>query len=320
MRITKRKLRELVEVLDDLREEFFKDRKQKYPYNEWEKKREIVKERLRSLPAYVRQATEAINREEEKNGRPPKLDLEKKLMLFLYTRWLSKTNRGMEEALELFQPLFGFDVSYKYIERLYSDEEVKLALHNLFILLLMEEGTSGNFSGDGTGFSIKVEHHYRSDPKKHGKKYLYFFALIDLRTGMYVGCGFSKVSEMDAFKKALEMAKQLGINVDTVRLDKYYSSKKVLDILGKKVSVFVIPKKGMANIGFAWLRVLRKVLEDPFVFLSEYFLRNASESGFSSDKGRFGRTIRQRREDRQEQAVFSYAVLHNFHAFKVMPR
>jgi len=320
MIVTRKMAQELVEVLDVLREECFKDRKQKYPYNEWEKKREIVKERLRSLPAYVKQATEAINREEERNGRPQKLDLEKKLTLFLFTRWLCKTNRGMEEALELFQPLFGFDVSYKYIERLYSDEEVKLALHNLFILLLREEGTTGNFSGDGTGFSIKVEHHYCSDPKKHDKKYLYFFALIDLGTGMYVGCGFSKVSEMDAFKKALLMLKSIGIDIDVVRLDKYYSSKKVLELLGKKVSVFVIPKKGMANIGFAWLRVLRKILEDPFVFLSEYFLRNTSESGFSSDKGRFGRTIRQRRDDRQEQAVFSYAVLHNFHAFKVMPR
>lgn len=320
MKVTKKKIRELVEVLDTLREEFFKDRKQKYPYSEWERKREIVKERLRSLPLYVRQAVEAIKKEDEKNGRPQKLDLEKKLTLFLYTRWLSKTNRGMEEALELFQPLFGFDVSYKYIERLYSDEEVKLALHNLFVLLLREEGTTGNFSGDGTGFSIKVMRHYRSDPKKHGKKYLYFFAIIDLGTGMYVGCGFSKKSEMDAFKKALGMLNENCVEMDAIRLDKYYSSGKVLKLLGKKTRVFVIPKKGMANIGLDWARVLRNAMADPFLFLSEYFLRNNSESGFSSDKRRFGGMIRQKRDDRQELAVFSYALLHNLHAFKVMPR
>lgn len=320
MMITRKRAKELIEILDVLREEFFKDRKQKYPYNEWEKKREIVKERLRSLPTYVKQAAEVINKEEKRNGRPPKLDLEKKLMLFLFTRWLCKTNRGMEEALELFQPLFGFNVSYKYIERLYSDEEVKLALHNLFIILLKEEGTTGNFSGDGTGFSIRVENHYRTDPKKKGKKYLFFFALIDLGTGMYVGCGFSKISEMDAFKKAIAMLQRIDVNIDALRLDKYYSSKKVLTLLGKKVSIFVIPKKNIAGVGLDWVRVFRMIVEDPFLFLSQYFLRNNSESGFSSDKGRFGRIIRQKIDERQEMALFSYAVLHNLHAFKVMPR
>jgi len=48
----------------------------------------------------------------------------------------------VEDALGCFQPLFGVDVSYKYIERLYSDPEVKLALHNLFVLLLKDEGAS----------------------------------------------------------------------------------------------------------------------------------------------------------------------------------
>jgi transposase len=47
----------------------------------------------------------------------------------------------------------------KYIERLYIDLEVKLALHNLFVLLLKEEGTSGDLAGDGTGYSVSVENH-----------------------------------------------------------------------------------------------------------------------------------------------------------------
>ena len=50
-----------------------------------------------------------------------------------------------------------------------------------------------------------------------------------------------------------------------------------------------------------------KMLESPVGFLSEYFLRNVSESGFSADKGRFGRIIRQKREDRPETALFSNA-------------
>ena len=166
MPLTKKRTQELLEVLDQARNGLFKDRKCTYPYTEWEHKRSQVKERLQRLPQYVHDAVETINKEEQKQGRPPKLDLEKKVNLFLFARLLSKSNRDMEEALELFQPLFGFNVSYKYIERLYSDQEVKLALHNLFVLLLKDEGTTGHLSGDGTGYSVKVDSHYAADPKK----------------------------------------------------------------------------------------------------------------------------------------------------------
>ena len=105
-------------------------------------------------------------------GRPKKVDLEKRVMLFLFARLMDKSNRDVEELLELFEPLFWIKVSYKTIERLYSDEEVKLALHNLFILLL-KEGVSGDFSGDGSGYSLTITKHYRSNPKKRGKDFRY---------------------------------------------------------------------------------------------------------------------------------------------------
>ncbi len=118
MMITKKRAKELLEVLDEVRERYFKGREKEYPYSEWEKKREKVKERLRNLSVYVKKAVEMIQREDRERGRPPKIDLERKVMLFLFTRWINKSNRGTEEALEAFQPLFGFDVSYKTIERL----------------------------------------------------------------------------------------------------------------------------------------------------------------------------------------------------------
>lgn len=195
--------KELLQVLDETRETVFKDRKTVYPYTEWEHKRAQVKERLHRLPEYIHEAVTAINREEQKTGRPPKLDLEKKVNLFVLVRFLAKFNRGVEDALGCFQPLFGVDVSYKYIERLYSDPEVKLALHNLFVLLLKDEGISGDLAGDGTGYSVSVDSHYRSDPEKYGKKFVHFFSLIDLALGMYVGCGTSRHSEWDAFSKAV---------------------------------------------------------------------------------------------------------------------
>ena len=252
-------------------------------------------------------------------GRPPKLDLEKKVNLFILVRFLAKSNRAVEDALECFQPLFGVDVSYKYIERLYSDPQVKLALHNLFVLLLKDEATSGDFAGDGTGYSVRVDSHYRSDPKKFGKKYVHFFALIDLATGMYVGCGTSRLSEWDAFSKAVNMLKKIGVAVKSVRLDKYFSTRTVIKLFGKTVSMFLIPKKNIAKIG-AWAEILTRMAASPVDFLSEYFHRNMSESGFSSDKGRFGRVIKQKRPDRQETALFSNAFLHNLFAIRINPK
>jgi len=101
MRVTQKRAQELLEVLDEVRETHFKDREREYPYSEWERKRERVKERLRNLPSYVKEAVDVIQREERSLGRPPKLDLEKKVMLFLFARMFNKSNRGTEEVLEL---------------------------------------------------------------------------------------------------------------------------------------------------------------------------------------------------------------------------
>ena len=317
--ITQKRAKELLEVLDEVRETQFKGREKEYPYSEWERRREKVKEKLRNLPSYVKKAVEILQLEEQKRGRPPKIDLEKKVMLFLFARWMNRSNRGTEETLEAFQPLFGFDVSYKTIERLYSDEEVKAVLHNLFVLLIEEEGSSGNLSGDGSGYSLSVETHYRTEPQKKGRRYLYALRILDIETNMYVGVGFSRVSEMDAYSKAIGLLKRMNVKVDSISLDKYYSSRKVIELFGNTVSVFVIPKRNISKIGICWSRIFRRIAEDPIAFLSRYFMRNLSESAFSSDKRRFGDLIRQKREDRQETALFSIAVLHNFYAVRVRP-
>jgi transposase len=319
MRITKKLARELVEVLEELKEELYPEEKARYPFSEWERKRERVKQRLRRLPELVKRSVDMLQLEEKKAGRPRKLDLVQRTMLFLFARLMNKSNRDVEELLELFEPLFGFAVSYKSVERLYSDEEVRLVLHNLFLLLLEEEGISGEFSGDGTGYSLTIEKHYRSNPKKKGTDYRYVFRLIDLETGMYVGFGYSNKSEMEAFYKAMSMVEGLGIPLDSISLDKYYSSRKVLKLFDKEAAVYVIPKKNISRLGFGWVRVIRRIAEEPIKFLRRYFMRNLSEAGFSADKRRFGWRIRQRREDRREMAMFSIALLHNVFTIRVKP-
>lgn len=304
MRITRKTAAQLTELLEELRKEL-----PPLPSSSqgWESQRGKVRERLLKLPELVEKAA-AMIQIQPSPGRPHKADLAKRTMLFLFVRLMGKSNRGTEDILALFGPFFGADLSYKGIERLYSDQDVKLVLHNLFLLLLQEEGVSGHTAGDGTGYGLNVSRHYASDPKKHGRAYRYAFRLIDIQTGMYVGVGFSARSEMEAFREAMGMARSRGIR--SIRLDRYYSSARILREL-EGIEVFVIPRKNLSRIGIPWFRILKRIASDPLAYLREYFQRNLSENGFSSDKPRFGWMVRQRREDRQRMALFSIALLHN---------
>jgi len=195
MRITKKKAKELYEVLEEEREKIREENKEKRDGDEvkdvpsstlWERERKKVVKRLQKLPDLVKEAASRLTVERGR-GRKPKLDPEQKTMLFLFARINDKSNRDMESTLALLGPAFDVEISYKTIERLYSDQEVKLVLHNLFVLLLEKEGVSGNCSGDGTGYSLQTGKHYRSESKEdgskeNGKSYRYVFRLVDLET------------------------------------------------------------------------------------------------------------------------------------------
>jgi len=49
MRITVKTAKELLEVLEEIRKEISKQELEKYPFSEWERGREKVKERIRKL-------------------------------------------------------------------------------------------------------------------------------------------------------------------------------------------------------------------------------------------------------------------------------
>lgn len=308
MRLSEKNIEQILSVLERIRRDIANESEENSCC--WEQNRRRVKERLKKLPKYARKAAERVMRP-KKPGKPQKLSVYQKLMLFLFVRAFGKSNRDMENILEFFEPFFGISVSYKYIERLYSDEEVKMALHNLFILLLRDEGTSGKLSGDGTGYSLSVTKHYRTGVKKESREYRYSFRIIDIDTGLYVGFGYSHRSEMDAFRKAMKMLRALDMKVDSIRLDRYYSSRKIIRMFDRKTTLYLIPKKNLRRLGSEWTEIIKRILVDPYEYLKEYFLRNVSESAFSADKRRFGWKVRQRREDRREIALFSIGVLHN---------
>lgn len=323
MKITPKRAQEIVQVLEDIKEACFKQGEEEYvyPFAEWERKRELVKRRLCHLPEYLEQAADTVHFMRPHAGRRKQLDVVRRTSLFLFTRMMEKSNRDMEDILIFCRPLFGFDLSYKSIERLYSDMEVKVVLYNLFILLLRNEGISGDLSGDGTGYSLTVTKHYRTDARAHedDQDYVYVFRMLDIDTGLYVACGYSRTSEMDAFQKAMQMLIDLGIPMDSVSLDKYYSSRKVIRQFSKETVLYLIPKKNLATVGLEWSPILRRMQEDPYLFLKGYYLRNLSEAGFSADKRRFGDVVRQKRDDRQDLALFSIMFLHNVFTVRVRP-
>ncbi len=217
-------------------------------------------------------------------------------------------------------PLLGIskDISYKTVERLYSDPLVIMILNDLFMNSLKRKGVaSADASGDGTGYSLTVTKHYRSLREKDGEfvkegKFVYSFALMDLATRMYVGNAVSVKSEMDAYRKALEMIGKMLIDLKSIRLDKYYSGQSILEDFNENIMIFLIPKSNSRIRGRRnWREIIRRFMDDPMNYLREYFRRNASESGFSSDKRTTGRLIYQRRKDRKETSGFCKGLIHN---------
>ena len=79
----------------------------------------------------------------------------------------------------------------------------------------------------------------------------------------------------------------------------------------------MIPKKNLSKIGFDWLRVIERSSKPHTSFLKRYFKRNLSEPGFSVDKRRFEWLIRQKREDRRENALLAVEPWHNLFAIRV---
>lgn len=316
--LTRKLAQELLSTLNQVREECFKNQpRSPYPSAEWERQRQRVKQRLARLPEYVERAAAAVRIVKDPRGQHTTVSVVKRVLLLIFKRLTERSNRGMEDLLVPFAPLFGFQRSYKFVERLYSDIEVRLVLHNLFILLVREEGVSGHVAGDGTGYALMTGQHYRTDPKKHGKKYVHVFFFLDLDTNLYVGYGYSPRSEMDAFHRARAVMQELGIPIESVRLDRYYSSRKVIRLFGQDVTLYLIPKENIARFGAQWPPILQKIMLDPVAFLSQYFLRNLTETANATDKQRFGERINQVLDERRDTEVRCIGVLHNVFATRL---
>ena len=163
---------------------------------------------MKMLDPLIHEAVSTIHIERAA-GHPYLLSLEDRVKLLLIKQFFAKSNRMFSNMLAMFSMLSKIEVSYKTIERLYSDPEVMLAIHNLHILLLEKKGiTESNITGDSTGYSLTVKKNYESyaqklkdmakvsvdkgqETKKHKRKlFAYMFAIMDLKTRMYINPDF----------------------------------------------------------------------------------------------------------------------------------
>lgn len=274
-------------------------------------------------------------------GAPHALTLKQRVILLLLKTLYSQSNRRMSGMLVAFSLLSGLDVSYKTVERLYSDPEVEIALANLHRLMLEQRGVKRtDATGDGTGYGLCITQHYAGTvqrrrekakenpsndsggqdatkknataPKKR-KKWAYAFRLMDLRTHLYVAVGTSMKSERAAYERAMEWLRRMGVEVNSIRLDRYYSYPKDAERF-KGARFYVIPRKDTAihiPIHKEWLEAMRSFVYDTLGHLEQYYRREHSEAGFSADKRMLGWKIAQRRPDRISTADVLQATWHN---------
>lgn len=154
-RITDEDIRRTVKELDEhIRQEYIENhpREEKRDWRTYEQEfSRRIRDAMRSLDPLIYEAVTTI-RIEPRTGRPNSLTLEQRVKLLLIKQLVGESNRMFANMLDLFSMLSGIEVSYKTVERLYSDEEVMMALHNLHVILLKKKGIEkSDASGDGDG-------------------------------------------------------------------------------------------------------------------------------------------------------------------------
>jgi len=322
--IRAKQVREKVKELPSLIEQYkFEHPKKSRNYSEYESSFKIrLKDSIKNLERLIFEAIQSLEYT-SKNENKHSLSLEKRIRLILVKELSEKGNRKTANILGLFSMLDGTDISYKTVERLYSDKKIMLGLHNLFILALKKRGVEHiDVCGDATGYSLTITKHYRSYAQKlkeeikdqsdcKKKCFVYNFSLMDLESKMYVCYGSSLKSEREAFDKAIKMLEKIDVKIDSIRLDRYYSCPVYVNMF-KESKVFIIPRKNveLAN-GFKWHETLKEFLLNTNHYLEEYFKRNNSESEWAADKKMFGWRVSQKRQDRIDTSLFARAVWHN---------
>ncbi|WP_016730454.1 hypothetical protein [Saccharolobus islandicus] len=134
----------------------------------------------------------------EEQGRKSKLTPQEKAYILIIKEYLGLSNRETAELASLLN-LTKEEISYKTVERLYSDSDVFVILYNL--LSKTVGGLKVDAVIDGTSYSLVVTKHYKSEREKsgeemkEGKDFVYSFFIFDLGSNLIVDYGYSLKSE-----------------------------------------------------------------------------------------------------------------------------
>ena len=336
MKIKTKEVRNVISILDDIIDQYKEEHTTtKRNWRTYEQQVAVrLKTAFRELKPLVHEAASTITFVSgETRGAKPALNVEQRTLALLIKHVIGKSNRTMSSMFVVFSLLSDIDVSYKTVERFYSDPEVIAVLHNLHLLILKKKGVKEvDGSGDGTGLSLTVKVNYaahaqklkdkvkniETQSKKEYKKklFVYSFKLMDLKSRMYVGFGTSFKSENGAFLETIKMFEKTNIKLSSIRLDRYYSCQEYVKLIRERfggVKITIIPKSNVTVKAedWEWKRILYDFTMDPIIYLEDYFQRNQSESGFSEDKKRTGWQLGQKRADRIDTADMLTSLWHN---------
>ncbi len=153
----------------------------------------------------------------------------------------------------------------------------------------------------------------KTNKAKDRKKRLfaYSFAIMDIETRLYIAIGSSMKSERESYDRAMNLLTFILIEMDSIRLDRYYLSPSYMYKLGN-TKVFIIPKKNATlNGSQKWKDTMKEFVENTMPYLEQYHQRSNSESGFAADKKMLGWNIPQKRDDRIDNVLFCTDVWHN---------
>jgi hypothetical protein len=144
MKLTNKRLGNTLRILDDIIKEYKEETPEKK--RDWRTYEQRYSQRLktafRELRPLVEEAVSTLQIQNgETRGAKAKLTVEQKVLLLLLKHLFKESNRRMSVMFMVFSLLTDIDVSYKTVERLYSDEKVILALHNLHELILKKKGS-----------------------------------------------------------------------------------------------------------------------------------------------------------------------------------
>src|SRR3990167_9884676 len=165
-----KEVRDIVGILDDIVKEYKEEHPEKERnFRSYEQRvAERLKTAFRELKPLVHEAASTITFVSgETRGAKPLLNVEQRTIALLIKHIIGKSNRNMSSMFVIFSLLSDIDVSYKTVERFYSDPEVIAVLYNLHILLLKKKNVKEvDGSGDGTGLSLTAKVNYENYAQK----------------------------------------------------------------------------------------------------------------------------------------------------------